>query len=73
MHQVNLKHMNMGTGSASIEMVAKSDLFYRILTEETGFEIGGDHHLYRLMIDLAVAKREFDKVSTALQEVRDIG
>lgn len=72
-HQVNLRHMDMGTGSASIEMVAKSDLFYRVLAEETGFEIEGDHHLFRLMRDLAVAKREYDKVATALSEVRETG
>ncbi|MDO7786497.1 stage IV sporulation protein A [Desulforamulus aquiferis] len=72
-HQVNLKQLDMGTGSASIDMVARAELFYRVLAEETGFEIEGDHHLFRLMKDLAVAKREYDKVSTALTEVRESG
>ena len=39
----------------------------------TGFEVEGDHHLVRLMKELAVAKREYDKVAAALAEVYDMG
>lgn len=71
--QVNLKNMDLGTGTAAIEILSKPDLFYRVLEEETGFQLKGEHHLFRLVRELAVAKREFDKVSVALKEVRENG
>ncbi len=71
--QVNLKNMDLGTGTAAIEILSKPELFYRVLEEETGFQLQGEHHLFRLVRDLAVAKREYDKVSSALTEVRQNG
>ncbi|MBM7854629.1 stage IV sporulation protein A [Desulfohalotomaculum tongense] len=71
--QVNLKSMDMGTGSASIEMLAKRDLFYKVLTEECGHEIKGDEDIFRLMREFAVAKNEWDKVAEAFAEVKETG
>lgn len=71
--QVNLKNMDLGTGTAAIEIMSKPELYYRVLEEETGFQLEGDHQLFRLIKELAVAKREYDKVSAALLEVRENG
>ena len=71
--KVSLREMNMGTGVATIDMDAQEDLFYKILQEVSGFEIEGDHTLLRLMRDLSHAKTEFDKVSSALAEVKETG
>jgi stage IV sporulation protein A len=70
---VILHDMDLGNGIAVIEIAARSDLFYQILEEMTGFTIAGEHHLLRLMQDLSVAKREYDKVSSALDQVRQTG
>ncbi|HWI54777.1 MAG TPA: stage IV sporulation protein A, partial [Desulfobacteria bacterium] len=70
---VNLRQMNMGTGVATIDMDADGGLFYQILQEVSGFEIEGEHTLLRLMRDLAYSKKEFDKVSSALAEVKESG
>src|SRR5690606_39761629 len=53
--------------------VCSSDLFYQVLQELTGFEIEGDHHLVRLMRDLAHAKTEYDKFAEALAQVDESG
>ena len=71
--EVSLHTMDMGTGSATIDMDAEEGMFYQILQEVSGFDIEGEHTLLRLMRDLSVAKREFDKVSSALQEVKESG
>jgi stage IV sporulation protein A len=71
--KVSLSRMDMGTGVAAMEISSKPELFYRVLSEESGFRVEGDHELFRLVRDLAVAKREYDKVSVALQEVRETG
>ena len=70
---VILHDMDLGNGIAVIEITARNDLFYQVLEELTGFTIAGEHHLLRLMKDLSVAKREYDKVASALEEVRQTG
>lgn len=70
---VILHDMDLGTGLAVIEITARQDLFYQVLEELTGFTISGEHHLLRLMKDLSVAKREYDKIATALEQVRQTG
>ncbi|MBU7005533.1 stage IV sporulation protein A [Phosphitispora fastidiosa] len=70
---VNLSEMNMGTGIATIDMDAEEGMFYQILQEVSGFEIEGEHTLLRLMRDLSFAKKEFDKVASALNEVKESG
>lgn len=71
--RVDLREMDLGTGAATVDMEAREDLFMQVLKEVTGFEIEGEHDILRLMQDLAVAKREYDKVATALMEVRTTG
>ncbi|QGG47786.1 stage IV sporulation protein A [Heliorestis convoluta] len=70
---VFLEQMDLGNGAATIEMTAPEGMFYQVLQDETGFTITGDHDLLRLMKDLALAKKEYDKVATALEDVRQEG
>lgn len=70
---IKLGSMDMGTGTAAIEMEAKEGLFYQVLAEVSGYNIEGEHHLLKLMKDLSFAKKEYDKVSEALLEVRETG
>ncbi|KLU66710.1 stage IV sporulation protein A [Desulfosporosinus acididurans] len=67
---VLLKEMNLGTGVANIEMTAVEGLFKSVLQELTGLEIEGDHSLLRIVQDYSKAKREWDKMSVAIEEVR---
>ena len=70
---VILHDMDLGNGIAVVEITARNDLFYKVLEELTGFTISGEHHLLRLMQDLSVAKREYDKLADALEQVRQTG
>ncbi len=70
---VSLEEMNLGTGTARIEVSVPEELFYRSLSEVSGFNIDGTHDIMRLMRDLSVAKKEFDKISSALEEVKESG
>ena len=69
--KAELETMDMGTGTVNIDLAADRSLFYQVLADMTGLEVEGDHHLIRLMQDLSVAKREYDKLSSALMEVRN--
>lgn len=70
---VKLSSMDLGTGTATLQVTVEEDLFYKVLQEITGFEITGDHQLLRLMTDLSVAKREYDKIAEALAQVDEHG
>jgi len=70
---VTIKEMNLGTGIASIDLAVPEELYYQVLSEVSGFEVQGDYDVMRLMRELAVAKKEFDKVSSALEEVKTTG
>ena len=42
-------------------------------SEETGYPLEGEHKLLRLVREFAVAKREYDKLSSALEDVKANG
>lgn len=71
--RVSLAGMALGRGSATIQLGVAEHLFYQVLQELTGFEIAGDHHLIRLMRELAHAKAEYDKFAEALAQVEETG
>ncbi len=65
--------MDMGSGTAKIEVLLKNDLFYKILGEVTGLEIDDESKLMPCMIELAAMKKQFDKIKDALEEVNATG
>jgi len=70
---VSLEEMSLGSGTATINVTVPETLFYRSLSDVSGFNVEGTHDILRLMKDLSVAKKEYDKVSPALEEVRETG
>ncbi len=65
--------LDLGTGRVSIELTAPRALFYTVISEVIGAEVAGDSDVMRMMRSLAHAKREYDKVATALDQVRSKG
>jgi len=70
---VSLQEVNLGEGSVSVQVTTDRQLFYEVLEETSGFTVKGDHHLMRIMKELSVAKREYDKVAEALHQVKETG
>ena len=62
--------INLGEGRILIELEAADGLFYRILSETTGLQIEGEYKLIGMMKDLAIIKKEYDRIEYALHEVR---
>lgn len=71
--KTSIESLSPGTGSASAEVVLKPDLFYRILGEMTGIQIENEAELIPCMTELALCKREYDKLKNALDEVAATG
>jgi len=63
----------LGQGAVEYNIEVKPELFYKVLGTECGCEIKGDYHLISLMRELMIAKREYDRISAALESVRSTG
>lgn len=65
--------IDLGRGSAEIDAELKSNLFYKILGEETGIEIAGESDLMPLLKELTSIRKRFEKIENALSEVEATG
>jgi len=72
-NNVVLKEMNLGSGIAEIVLDAKQEFFYKVLSEISEMEIKSERDLLELMGELAKAKKAYDKVSKALEDVQKVG
>ncbi len=71
--QVYLKSMDLGSGCACIQVNLNEDLFYSIISENTGLEINNESELMPVLIELAEIKATYEKVRCALEEVEATG
>ncbi len=65
--------MDLGCGNVVMEIAPPESLFYKILGENTGFEIEDEEKLMSLMSELSDVKIKYDKIATALAEVERTG
>ena len=66
-------NINYGKGEANINLNVAKSLFYKMLSEECGVDILDDFYLMSYMKHLAHAKTEYDKLKTALDQVKETG
>lgn len=57
-------------GCIKIKMNINPDMFYKVLSEMSNFEVKSDGDIFTLLKDFAKTKLEYDKISMALEEVR---
>lgn len=65
--------VKMGEGTVYFDIKPKQQLFYKVLSRECGCDIADDYELVTYLRDLAYAKREYDKISSALEQVKQNG
>jgi len=71
--KVQLKEMNLGSGVAEVLMDVRKDLFYQVLSEFSDMTITGEKDLLQIMGELTEAKKAYDKVAKALEDVQKVG
>ena len=64
---------DLGTGKARIALETAPELYYRVISELTGLEIGDEKGLMETLRGLAEIKSKYDKVAEALHEVEETG
>lgn len=65
--------INLGTGEININITLKDHLFYQVLSEVSGIDINNEGDLFSIMSELACTKKEYDKISLALEDVKRKG
>lgn len=68
-----LEKLDLGSGSASIDIRIPERIFYNILGEKSGFEIENERALLTIMTELADIKRKYDRVASAIDDVMNDG
>lgn len=69
----SLTGMDLATGTVRITANISPDIFYRILGEQTGLAIVDEASLLPCVVSLARAKRAYDKIKAALDQVEATG
>ncbi len=70
---IKIEEMDLGSGVVELELITLDDLFYNVLGELSGLKISGEEALIDTICDLSKVKQEYDKISYALEEVRQTG
>ncbi len=68
-----VRGIDPSTGTADCAITLPEELFYRVLSQQTGIAINNDGELMQHLTELSAIKTEYDKISDALASVRATG
>lgn len=68
-----LSKLDLGSGSAKIDITVPNEVFYNVLGEKSGFDIENEKALFSIMTELSEVKRKYDKVASAIDDVMNDG
>ncbi len=68
-----VSEVKMNEGIIVFNVVPKSDLFYKVISEELQLDIKSEGDLIAVLSELALAKREYDKVKSAIEAAQISG
>ena len=71
--QARISSVQAGAGTASAVVELEQSLYYRTISEQSGFEIRDDGDLMELLRSLKSVKTEYDHVHEALEQARQTG
>lgn len=70
---VDFKDINMENGYISINIDISPDVFFKVLSESSNFKVESEADIYRLLSEYSEAKKDYDKIALALDEVKAKG
>lgn len=71
--QAEIQSLNLGEGTAAVEIKTDPGLFFKVLSEQTGLDIGGELDLMNTLSELSAKQAEFDKIAKAYEQVEETG
>ena len=68
-----VESIDLGKGSAVVDLDVNRNLFYKILAETTGIKINDEQELMENIAEMAKIKKEYSRIKGALDEVEATG
>ena len=68
-----VSRLDLGTGRAEVALCAEDGLFYRLISDVAQTPINDDAELMSVIREFAAAKKKYDKVASAIDEVNATG
>ncbi len=68
-----IRGMDLGIGTAAVELQLPRSLFYGTLSQRSGLQVTDDGDLMELITELASVKKAYDQVAPALQAAKESG
>lgn len=69
----DLAKIDLGNGAINIAVHLMDDLFYKVLSEITGVNVANEADLFSTISSFAEVKKEYDKIASALEAVKQKG
>lgn len=73
MKSVVASKLNMSNGVIDFELEADDSLYYKMISKECGIDIKDDFDLMKHLKELTLAKKEYEKIKSALDMVKETG
>lgn len=71
--RAEISSIELGEGRVSVEFDISRSVFWNIIAQESGFELGGEAELLPLLSELSKIKTRWEKVSAALEAAEQTG
>ena len=71
--KTTIVNIELGSGNVKVQIDVKEELFYQILSEITGVTVENEGDLFSIISELSTAKKKYDKIAYALEEVNAKG
>ena len=71
--RTSIDNIELGSGNVRVTIDLKEELFYQILSEITGVTVENEGDLFGIISELSSAKKKYDKIAYALEEVNAKG
>ena len=70
---LTVNKLDLSTGEIDLQIPVNENLYYKMLSKECGEEILDDYSLMKYVIELVKDKKQYDKIKTALDMVKETG
>lgn len=71
--KAEISNIDLGKGTARINITLNNSLFYKVLGEKTGLTIADEGDMLSCIMELAKLKSDFDKIRQAYNDVNETG
>lgn len=68
-----ISESDLGSGTVNINIEIPQNLYYEMISSETGLDVKNDGDLLNILREMSAVKKDYDKIKDALESVRSCG